>query len=342
MATLYKRGDSYYLNWYDSAAGKQRRESLGTSDEGTAQLKLAQKEYELAGGVVPRFSGATLFGHFVLNDYLPWHNAKFPDSHFRTKQICEQCFLDFAAVSLDRITKQSIEKWLASRITRVGKDRHKRTVVVSSETASKELRTLKAVLNAAVHWGKLSVSPAEGVKPPKSKRSAPIHFYSREELSKLYGSPHGSWWKLLANTGMRRAEGQHLKWADVDWDRKEIRVLSTDDARTKSGHWRPIPLSSGAHEALAALAPETGNTDYVLPRMAGPSLSRLFLKEAQELGLSGSIHSLRHSYGSHMVMGNVPLRSLQVLMGHQSFVTTERYAHLAEDHLREQARAISL
>ena len=41
-------------------------------------------------------------------------------------------------------------------------------------------------------------------------------------------------------------------------------------------------------------------------------------------------------------MAGVPLRTVQVLMGHASFKTTERYAHLGEDHLRNQALKVSL
>ena len=344
MATLYKRGDSYCLNWYDAATGKQRRKSLGKIDAGTANLRLAEQELILAGGTLHNVSGGMLFGHFVLREYLPWHAVRFPDSHFRVKQICEQCFLDFATVPLDGIRRHDVERWLAQRMARVGHNRRHEVTVVSSETAAKELRTLKAVLHAAVRWGKLRVSPASGVTPPKSKRSAPIHFYSAEELALLATAPHGCVWRLLANTGLRRAEAQHLQWGHVSVADAELRVLSTDDARTKSGKWRLVPLSAGAIEALKALMPDgvPSTTDYVLPRMTGPSLSRLFMKEARELGLPGSIHSLRHSYGSHLVMSRVPLRAVQALMGHQSFITTERYAHVGEDHLRAAARAVSL
>lgn len=197
----------------------------------------------------------------------------------------------------------------------------------------------------AIAWKRgLLESPAKGVKPPKNKRSRPIHWYSRPELGDLYGDEveKAPIWRLMANTGMRRAEVMQLRWVDVNLERGHLNVLSTEDERTKSGKWREIPLSEAARQSLLLLKSYTGEAEYVLPRMTGASLSRAFLRDAKRLGLKGSLHSLRHSYGAHLVMAGVPLRTLQTLMGHASFTTTERYAHIAKDHLREQAKLVNI
>lgn len=341
MATIKRRGKSWQLNW--SEGGRQRRKSLGQITAEQAETCRLAKELELQTGQ-RIFVAADLFEDFV-REYLEWHALKFPDSHFRVKQICEQCLMDFYGKSLSQIEQSDVERWLAQRETRVGRDRHQRRAVVSAETASKELRTLKAVLNKAVQWRRgISESPAKDVKPPKNKRSRPIHWYSREELGKLYSDEieFAPIWRLMANTGMRRAEAQQLRWEDVNFERGHINVLSTEDERTKSGKWREIPLSEAARMALLLLKTYTGEDEYVLPRMTGPSLSRHFLRDVKRLGLKGSLHSLRHSYGAHLVMAGVPLRTLQTLMGHASFTTTERYAHIAKDHLRDQAMKVSI
>jgi len=83
-------------------------------------------------------------------------------------------------------------------------------------------------------------------------------------------------------------------------------------------------------------------SDYVLPRVNKSSLTRAFKKAVVNAGLDGSLHCLRHTFCSHLVMQGVPLRTVQVLAGHASFKTTEGYAHLAPDHLAESVAGLEL
>jgi len=53
-------------------------------------------------------------------------------------------------------------------------------------------------------------------------------------------------------------------------------------------------------------------------------------------GLRGGLHLLRHTYASHLVMAGVDLASVQRLLGHSSITTTMIYAHLSQEHLRQQ------
>jgi len=246
-------------------------------------------------------------------------------------QIAAQHLTDFCGFALSQIDSAQIERWKAARM-----------MAVSSETVAKELRTLKAILNKAVEWGEIEKSPAQYVESPKNLQSEPMTWYTKAQLAKLYKTNRGAEWRLMANTGLRRTEARQLKWAQVDLKRRTLDVISSAQSRTKSGRWRQVPLSDGALAALKTLRRRAGTSDYVIPRIMARSLSRAFTKATERLGLPGSLHSLRHSYGAHLVMAGVPLRTLQVLMGHASMKTTERYAHLGRDHLRDRARRISL
>ncbi|MFZ1576343.1 MAG: tyrosine-type recombinase/integrase [Chromatiaceae bacterium] len=128
-----------------------------------------------------------------------------------------------------------------------------------------------------------------------------------------------------------------LRWADVG--RKEIRILSDAQARTKSGRWRVVPISDGAGQALQELR---SDVLFVLLRIRPESLSRAFDRTAIRAEVDGHIHCLRHTYVSHLVQAGVPLRTVQILAGHASYRTTERYAHLAPGHPQEAVRALSI
>ena len=338
MATVYPRGERWYLNWFEG--GKQHRKSLGRITATEAEIIRKGKDLELATGQRIFVASAAFDAH--LERYLTWHRTQYPHSHFRVKQIAEQCFDAFRGRGLSQILPADVERWKAARMTRVGVNRHGERAIVSSETASKELRTLKAVLAKAVEWGEIDKNPALSVKAPRNLRSQPIHWYTKVELRKLYkGSSYALIWRLLANTGLRRAEAMQLRKEHVNLKGGTISVLSSESARTKSGRWRQVPLSDSARASLVALMRRSDH-EYVLPRMTGESLSRAFLRDISARKMSGSLHSLRHTYGAHLVMAGVPLRTVQVLMGHASFSTTERYAHVGKDHLQEQAKLINL
>jgi len=142
---------------------------------------------------------------------------------------------------------------------------------------------------------------------------------------------------LLANTGIRRAEAMNLKWSNVNEDR--IHILSTSAQRTKSAKWRDIPLSPGATEALKIIIRDT---EFVFPRIAGSSLSRAFKTSVVNASLGGSLHDLRHTFISHLVMNGIDLRTVQILAGHASFKTTLEYAHLSPKHLRDSVSNLAL
>jgi integrase len=339
MATIRWRGkneDHAQLCWSEN--GVERRESLGRITPSEAETRRKAKEVELDTGE-PIFVGSVRFiDHRA--EYLKWHALEFPDSHFRVQQILTQCCEAFEPKALSQIKRRDVEQWKAERMNRIGWNRQKEEARVSRGTSGKEFRTVKALFTKAVQWERIRSNPFEGVPEPKELNSAPPHWYRKHELAQLYGrAQYGDVWKLMANAGLRREEALQLRPEHIDGT--TLRVLSTEQNRTKSGKWRQVPLSDAALDALSRLLADN-ETGRVIPHVTGPSLSRAFLRDVKALKLRGSLHSLRHSYGAHMVMAGVPLRTLKDLMGHARIETTMIYAHIAEDLAHVQARAVNL
>ena len=317
-----------YLNWSDAETGKQWRVSLGKVSNSEAEdLRLA-KELELRTGTAV-LSYAPLFSAMA-EDYLAWRKSEYPDSQFRVKQIVEDHLLPaFQYFSLDSLNPRQVEQYKADRLKHV-----------SEASVAKEVQTLKAMLTKAVEWQLIKFSPIQMVSPPRIRTSRPIHWYSMEELQTLYSqSPagHKNIWQLMANTGMRRGEALNLK---IEHDKGEsIIIESTAEARTKSRKWRELPLSENAREALDTLI-EDSRTEWVLPVMIPNSLTRAFRQDKGHL--AGSLHSLRHTFGSHLAVKGTPVRVLQELMGHSSIKTTEKYLHVAQNHLTRAIDGFSI
>ena len=331
MATISARGKFLQLNWTD-AQGKRHRESIGRADiyskEELRQI-IKAKDRELANLPAPR--RVPTFSDYV-SGYLLWHEHEYRSSHFRVAQIVADHLLPvFEFVPLDMIDPARVEQY-----------KRDRGALAAVGTVTKELRTLQAIINRAVRDRVIDRNPIEYVSAPRDLVSQPHKWYTADELTKLYEATVEAWhapaWKLFANSGLRRSEGLQLRWQDVGRD--GLRILSLEDARTKSGHWRDVPLSVGAQEALGGLRGR--DTTYVLPRIDPHSLSRSYARSAARAKIGGSLHTLRHTYISHLVMQGVPLRTVQIYAGHAHYTTTEGYAYLMPAETPAQVTGLSL
>jgi integrase len=332
MATLGIRGQYRTLNWQD-AQGRHRISigKVGVISDKAAQDILKAKELELSTGAQLLGLGiarAITFGQYA-GEYLTWHRSEYPHSHFRVRQIVQDHLLPrFALTPLDFIQPKEVEQYKRDRRTNA-----------ADATVIKELRTLKAILNRAVKDRLINYSPIEHVAAPRDLTSKPHRFYEKTELDAIYrnSAVHQAMWKLYANTGMRRMEGINLKWKNIGSD--GLKILSESDARTKSGEWRDIPLGIGAAAALEEIKRDG---EYVLPRIAPPSISRAFINDARRANLDGSLHTLRHTYISHLVRAGTPLRTVQIYAGHAHYSTTEKYSYLQPGMVDKRVLNLSL
>lgn len=326
MATIKQRGRTWQLNWSDATG--QHRVSLGRISETQAEIKRREKELELLTGRRYGVSGVG-FSAFCA-DYLIWYASQWPSTYSRTESIIRlQLLPTFGRFDLDAISPQDVTRWIT-----------KRRLAVKSATVTKEARTLHAILRRAVDWQAISRHPLIGLSPPPERASRPVEFYTANQLKDLYeASPnHEAIWQFMVNTGLRRNEALYLKLDDVRPDKVIIRSL--EDRPTKGRRWREVPLNANAKAAVARLKKE--GASYLLPRIAPRSLSRAFETCARRAGLPGTLHTLRHTFISHLVMAGVDLNAVKKIAGHAAISTTLRYAHLGPGHALEAVGKIGL
>jgi len=148
---------------------------------------------------------------------------------------------------------------------------------------------------------------------------------------------------MFLNTGMRKAELENLEWADIDFARRKIRIHRKESWQPKTGE-RDIPISDALYELLTTLKQKNDQSlrsNYVFCYRDGGKLKTKLREKLIKIGQKAEIedltrvHTLRHTFASHLVMQGVDLPTVKKLMGHSDIQTTMIYAHLAADHLAD-------
>lgn len=320
MATLYQRGDNWYLNFREN--GKQWRRSLGKIERRAAEKIKREKEAELTLGIRPVSYSPTLAEW--IEDYVEWQAVE-KGSKKRASELAH-VKAKLGHHHIASLPARLVENFKIDRLR-----------VAKPETVGKEIRILKAAMNRAVALGVIEKNPIAKISPPRGITSEAVEFYGEKELAALYkADPElGNVWKFLANTGLRR--GEFVKARRRDIVKNAIRVESNEEGRTKSGKWREVPLNAGAREALNFLG-----SDRLSPFESGDTLTHKFARTAQAASVGGNLHKLRHTFCSHLAMAGVALITIKEYAGHSSIKMTEKYAHLAPEHKRSEIEKINL
>jgi integrase/recombinase XerD len=169
---------------------------------------------------------------------------------------------------------------------------------------------------------------------PRHPQTLPVVLSRREvrSLLALVANPTARMClQLIYACGLRLREGTQLQISDIDAQRMLVRVR-----QGKGGKDRFVPLAPRVLELLRAYWQRQRPRPWLFPardqRMPLPAttLQKTFTRVVRQSGLAkeASIHTLRHSYATHLLERGVSLRVIQELLGHQSPRTTARYTHL--------------
>ena len=214
----------------------------------------------------------------------------------------------------------------------------------------------KRILIEAVKENRLERNPLQYLREMKEPPRPDIYMTSDQinrVLEKSYGRTFYSLFLVAINTGMRRGELAGLCWDKVYFDRNFIEVTRLRDRsglsdRTKTVKSRRfIPMNAVVRGHLTELK-ESALCEYVFVDDDGRPFDvnhiyRDFQKALKKASIKDHFrfHDLRHTFASHFMMNGGNIYDLQKIMGHTSLEMTQRYAHLAPEHLVKAANVVS-
>jgi len=171
---------------------------------------------------------------------------------------------------------------------------------------------------------------------------------SPEEVARLLAAAtnlkHKAALSVAYGAGLRASEVVHLSTTDIDSERMLIRVEQGKGSRD-----RHAMLSENLLELLRAWWREGRAKQKLLPRgwlfpgrnpvnpMSTRQLNRVFhtVRKAAGIDKPANLHSLRHSFATHLLEHREDIRVIQVLLGHKKLTTTARYSQVATRTLKE-------
>ena len=145
--------------------------------------------------------------------------------------------------------------------------------------------------------------------------------------------------------GLRLSELLHLRVTDIDSARMVIHVRLGKGAKD-----RLVPLSLRLLQELRAYWRLCHPRTWLFPgqtadgTMTSSNVQRRFGRVVKQVGLNKhcSMHTLRHSYATHLLEAGVDILTLKALMGHSSLQTTARYLHISTQRLHQTPSLLDL
>lgn len=167
---------------------------------------------------------------------------------------------------------------------------------------------------------------------------------SVEEVGDILAAAPGPGLKYRAalgisyGAGLRAAEVCNLRIGDIDSDRMMIHV-----EESKGGRDRKAMLSPGLLDLLRDYWREARPDGWLFPGLprvnpiSPRQLNRAFASAKHMAGVTraATLHTLRHSFATHLLEAGTDVRVIQVLLGHTKLTTTARYTHVATKTIRD-------
>jgi integrase/recombinase XerD len=237
---------------------------------------------------------------------------------------------------IDQLQRKDLREWIAS-MSREG---------LAPPSVARAVSAARGFFKFLMLDRHVQRDPTEDIHTPQKSSHLP-KFLTEEEMERLLRAPDinrdvgvrdRAMIELMYAAGLRVSELCGLKVADLDLDGAIVSCFG------KGSKQRRIPIGKSAVHWLQryiAVRDRLGSNNPVLFLNRGRALTRqlawsiikTYAAKAEVPDISP--HTLRHSFGTHLMQHGADSRSVQALLGHSDISTTEIYTHITDMHMRK-------
>ena len=220
-----------------------------------------------------------------------------------------------------------------------------------SRSQARSISALKSYFNYLIFEGHIQKSPISDIESPKLEKKLP-EVLTETEIKKLiesydvndnFGQRNRTIIEVLYGTGIRVSELINLKLSNIFFKENIMKITG------KGNKERFVPIGNIASSEIKVYLKirnkniiDSKFSDIVFLNRYGRGLTRSMIFKIisdsyKRVGLDKKIspHTLRHSFATHLLKNGADLRTIQLILGHESITTTEIYTHLDTNHLED-------
>jgi integrase len=354
---LWERNGRYYaqITIEDQTTGIKQVKRVpmeGVTTDAQAVAKFQELLTQRRKGTLPVLKRTPLFTDYA-KQYFDYYekvkDAKRESTIYTERIIINHWIKHLGHVRLDRISRALINNYIANR----------QAAGRSGRTVNLEVICFRNVMKRAIDDGWITTLPTQNLRPLKwtAKKRSLLPTGDIEKLcdtalkDKAFknGQEFSDYIKFMASCGARRDETLRVKWADVDWERKQLTIGADGMAKNRKSRVVDFNVKLEIHlkEMETRRAPDT---QWLFPspqRGERDEPAKSFVETMRLVRNAAGIkqfgfHDLRHYFISYCVMSGIDFMTIAKWVGHQDggILIGKVYGHLSNEHAQIQAQRV--
>ena len=263
---------------------------------------------------------------------------------------CSTIFSGYT-IDLDLIDTNTIRRFIGSEMEKVYITK-KEKKSYHTKTIARRLAAIKSLFNYLYNFEKIKDNPAMHLRTPKTDKNLPVIVRENDIVSlmeepiknpitnEIEGERDHAILEMLYATGLRLSELLSINICDIDRKSKLVKVMG------KGGKERIVPIGKVALNSIESYLKKLGKSirsSYEDPlfvnkkgkRLPKRTLQRRIKKYLEVTMGGGTVHTLRHTFATHLVNSGADILTVKELLGHSSLSSTQHYTRLNLEKIKK-------